>query len=97
MNVKMLVAATISSLLLASVTNAATSAKLVDDMASGSMSGTNNSMGDNMGAMSGTNAIGDSAMNDSTNTMGNNGMSGSNSMNNSTDGSADTATGDNDY
>jgi len=97
MNVKMIVAAAVSSVLLASFAYAATSTKLVDDtmpLSSGAMSGTNNMSG-NVGGMSGTNSMSGNGMSGSTNNMSGNGMSGS--SNNSSDSSADTATGDNDY
>src|SRR5690348_16552847 len=103
MNVKMLIAATLSSFLFGSFTYAATSPRLVDDMMSSSpgMSGASNGMNDNMGGISGTNDMSGSAnmsgsmnMSGSTNMSGN-AMSGANSMNNNgSDNSADTATGD---
>lgn len=96
MTVKMLIAGAAASLLLGSVAYAQNSAILVDDMmSSGAMSGVNNdpngTASGNIGSVSGTN--------DMSNNNGA-GMSGMNSPNNSTntdDGSADTATGDNDY
>jgi hypothetical protein len=89
MNVKMLAAVVIFSCLFTSFAMAATSAKKVDDMmSSGAMSGTGNSMSDNVGGMSGANSMsGTNGMSGSgmsgTNGMSGNGMSG-NGMNDST-------------
>ena len=103
MNVKKLIAVATGTLFLGSIAYAHNSTMLVDDMmsSSGTMSGVNNdpngTASGNIGSMNGPNDMSNSNDMSNNNSAGMSGMNSSNNSMNTDDGSADTATGDNDY